>query len=88
VAHVGGNNIASRHGLPLLPLFGPQFNYCAYTGVFEIARRLAQKLRNSEFNRQISKNVALPFKKEWYEKDPFFYIKSAPPSPEPLRAEA
>jgi nitrogenase molybdenum-iron protein alpha chain len=88
VAHVGGNNIASRHGLPLLPLFGPQFNYCAYTGVFEIARRLAQKLRNSEFNRQISKNVALPFRKEWYEKDPFFYIKSAPASPEPLRAEA
>jgi nitrogenase molybdenum-iron protein alpha chain len=90
VAHVGGNNIASRHGLPLLPLFGPQFNYCGYTGVFEIARRLVQKLRNSEFNRQISKNVALPFKKEWYEKDPFSYIKSAPREapPEPLRADA
>jgi nitrogenase molybdenum-iron protein alpha chain len=90
VAHVGGNNISSRHGLPLLPLFGPQFNYCGYSGVFEIARRLAQKLRNSEFNRQISKNVALPFKKEWYEKDPFSYIKSPPPEtpPAPLRAEA
>jgi nitrogenase molybdenum-iron protein alpha chain len=90
VAHVGGNNISSRHGLPLLPLFGPQFNYCGYSGVFEIARRLAQKLRNSEFNRQISKNVALPFKKEWYERDPFSYIKSAPRETpaEPLRAEA
>jgi nitrogenase molybdenum-iron protein alpha chain len=46
--------------------------------VFEIARRLAQKLRNVEFNRQISKNVPLPFKKDWYEKDPFSYIKQAP----------
>jgi nitrogenase molybdenum-iron protein alpha chain len=79
VAHVGGNNIAARHGLPLLPLFGPQFNYCGYSGVFEIARRLAQKLRNSEFNRQIAKNVDLPFKKEWYEKNPFSYIKAPPP---------
>jgi nitrogenase molybdenum-iron protein alpha chain len=81
VAHVGGNNIASRHGLPLLPLFGPQYNYCGYSGVFEIARRLAQKFRNSEFNRQMAKNVPLPFKQEWYRKDPFSYIKT-PPAPD------
>ena len=78
VAHVGGNNIASRHGLPLLPLFGPQYNYCGYSGVFEIARRLAKKFRNAEFNRQLSLNVPLPFKKTWYEQDPFSYIKSVP----------
>jgi nitrogenase molybdenum-iron protein alpha chain len=75
VAHVGGNNIASRHGLPLLPLFHPGNNYCGYTGVFEVARRLYAKVRNSQFNKQLSLNVPLPFKKDWYEKDPFSYIK-------------
>jgi nitrogenase molybdenum-iron protein alpha chain len=75
VAHIGGNNIASRHGIPLLPLFHPMNNYCGYSGVFEVARRLALKVRNSQFNKQLSLNVPLPFKKDWYGKDPFTYIK-------------
>jgi nitrogenase molybdenum-iron protein alpha chain len=78
ITHTGGNNIAARHGLPLLPLFGPTYNYCGYSGVFEVARRLNKTIRNFEFNRQISLNRPLPFKKEWYEKDPFSYIKYAP----------
>ncbi|MDR1955611.1 MAG: nitrogenase [Treponema sp.] len=77
ITHVGGNNIAARHGLPLLPLFGPTYNYCGYSGVFEIARRLNKTVRNYEFNRQLSINTPLPFKKTWYEKDPFSYIKYA-----------
>ncbi|MDR3123143.1 MAG: nitrogenase [Treponema sp.] len=75
VAHVGGNNIASRHGLPILQLFHPSYNYCGYTGVFDVTRRLAAKFRNSQFNKQLSLNVPLPFKKDWYERDPFAYIK-------------
>ncbi|MDR3139997.1 MAG: nitrogenase [Treponema sp.] len=78
IAHVGGNNIASRHGIPILPLFGPAYNYCGYAGVFEVARRLNKKLRNFQFNKQLSLNNPLPFKQEWYEKDPFSYIKSVP----------
>jgi nitrogenase molybdenum-iron protein alpha chain len=77
ITHVGGNNIAAKHGLPLLPLFGPTYNYCGYSGVFEIARRLHKTIRNFEFNRQLACNTSLPFKKEWYEKDPFSYIKYA-----------
>ena len=77
ITHVGGNNIAARHGLPLLPLFGPSYNYCGYSGVFEVARRLNKTLRNAEFNRQLARNTALPFKQEWYAKDPFSYIKYA-----------
>jgi nitrogenase molybdenum-iron protein alpha chain len=78
ITHTGGNNIAARHGLPLLPLFGPAYNYCGYSGVFEVARRLNKTMRNFEFNRQIARNTPLPFKKEWYEKDPFAYIKYGP----------
>jgi nitrogenase molybdenum-iron protein alpha chain len=75
ITHTGGNNIAARHGLLLLPLFGPVYNYCGFSGVFEVARRLNKTVRNFEFNRQISPNIPLPFRKEWYEKDPFSHIK-------------
>ncbi|MDR2259001.1 MAG: nitrogenase [Treponema sp.] len=77
ITHTGGNNIAARHGLPLLPLFGPTYNYCGYSGVYEVARRLNKTVRNSQFNKQLSMNTPLPFKKDWYEKDPFTYIKYA-----------
>jgi nitrogenase molybdenum-iron protein alpha chain len=82
ICHAGGNNIASRHGLPIMPLFGQAYAYCGYAGAFEFARRLSAKLRNFQFNKQMSLNTALPFKKDWYEKDPFSYIKYAPKTAE------
>ncbi len=78
ITHTGGNNISAKHGLPILPLFGPSYNYMGYSGVFEVARRLNRILRNYQFNKRLSQNTRLPFKKEWYEKDPFAYIKSKP----------
>lgn len=76
ITHTGGNNISAKHGLPILPLFGPSYNYLGYSGVFEVARRLNRIVRNSQFNKKLAKNVRLPFSKEWYDKDPFTYIKS------------
>ncbi|MFT4145623.1 MAG: nitrogenase component 1 [Mobilitalea sp.] len=76
VTHTGGNNISAKHGLPILPLFGPSYNYLGYSGTFEVARRLGRILRNSQFNKRLSLHTKLPFKKEWYEKDPFSYIKN------------
>jgi len=75
ITHSGGNNIAAKHGLPQLPLFGPTYNYMGYSGVFDITRRLARVMRNNQFNKNLAENTSLPFKKEWYDKDPFAYIK-------------
>lgn len=76
ITHTGGNNITAKHGLPVLPLFGPSYNYMGYSGTYEVARRLNRILRNYQFNKKLSQNTRLPFKKEWYEKDPFYYIKN------------
>jgi nitrogenase molybdenum-iron protein alpha chain len=75
ITHTGGNNIYAKHGLPILPLFGQAYNYMGYSGIFEIARRLNRVLRNNRFNKNLAENTLLPFKKEWYNKDPFTYIK-------------
>jgi nitrogenase molybdenum-iron protein alpha chain len=75
IVHTGGNNIAAKHGLPILPLFGPTYNYCGYSGTFEVARRLNKTLRNFQFNRQLANNAPMPFRKDWFERDPFSYIK-------------
>jgi nitrogenase molybdenum-iron protein alpha chain len=75
ITHTGGNNIAAKHGLPILPLFGQAYNYMGYSGIFEIARRLCRIMRNNRFNKNLAENTPLPYRKEWYGKDPFTYIK-------------
>jgi nitrogenase molybdenum-iron protein alpha chain len=76
IGHTGGNGHIGKQGVPVFPLFGPTYNYLGYTGAFEIARRLTRLLKNGMFNKNIAENVKLPYKKEWYEKDPFHYIKN------------
>ncbi|HEX2946985.1 MAG TPA: nitrogenase component 1 [Clostridia bacterium] len=75
ITHTGGNNIAAKHGLPILPLFGPAYNYLGYSGVFEVARRLNRIMSNPQFNKKLAENKPLPFREDWYGKDPFTYIK-------------
>ncbi|SHH54450.1 nitrogenase molybdenum-iron protein alpha chain [Sporobacter termitidis DSM 10068] len=75
IAHTGGNNISAKHGIPILPLFGPSYNYLGYSGVFEVARRLNKTARNGQFNKKLAQNLKLPYRSDWYAKDPFTYIK-------------
>lgn len=75
ITHTGGNNIIAKYGKPILPLFGPGNQYMGYSGIFEIARRLHRVMRNGQFNKRLAEHTALPFRADWYEKDPFIYIK-------------
>ncbi|MDR0556908.1 MAG: nitrogenase [Treponema sp.] len=73
--HVGGGNFTAKHGLPVLPLFNPGFNYMGYSGAFEVACRLKRILSNSQYNKNIQKHRPLPYRESWYEKDVGAYIK-------------
>ncbi|MDR1978496.1 MAG: hypothetical protein LBQ42_07165 [Synergistaceae bacterium] len=77
IGHTGGGNLSAKQGLPLLPLFGPTYNYMGYSGVFEVARRIRRILANGQFNKKIARHCPLPYKASWYEQDPFHYIKEA-----------
>lgn len=73
--HTGSGNITSKHGLPVLPLFNPGNNYMGYSGAFEIAYRLKRLLSNSQFNKNMQTYRPLPYRKEWYTKEVWSYIK-------------
>ncbi|MDR1446513.1 MAG: nitrogenase component 1 [Treponema sp.] len=75
IGHVGINGWAGRAGFPVFPLWIVSVNYMGYSGAFEIARRLVRILRNSAFNRNLAAHVPLPYRAEWYAKDPYSYIK-------------
>ena len=75
IIHTGAGNITAKHGLPVLPLYGPSYNYLGYSGTYEIARRLNRIMKNSQFNKNLSKYRSLPYRDAWYEKEPFAYIK-------------
>ncbi|MDR3238954.1 MAG: nitrogenase component 1 [Clostridiales bacterium] len=77
ICHSGGNNIAAKSGLPLLPLFGPTYQYMGYAGAFEVARRIKRLFVNSAFNRNLAMHCPLPYRQTWYDKDPFSYIKES-----------
>lgn len=79
VGHAGANAWVTKLGIPSIPLYGQSINYIGYSGAFELARKVAKVLKNTSFSKKISTNLALPFRPEWYEANPFDNIKEAPP---------
>ncbi len=74
ITHTGAGVWVEKSGIPTLTLFSENFSYFGYNGVFEVARRVERTLANGKFSRNLKDNVKLPFRKEWYLKDPYHYI--------------
>jgi nitrogenase molybdenum-iron protein alpha chain len=67
--HVGANGWVTRLGIPNFPLFGQTLNYMGYSGAFELARKAAKIIKNTNFVKNISANVHLPLRRSWLESD-------------------
>jgi len=77
LGHWNGNGTASKLGIATHVIYNTGLNYIGYKGAYELARRLYRQLKNPAFNKKISKYVSLPYKKEWYDENPYKYIKTA-----------
>ncbi len=73
--HTGANGWISRLGVPNLPLFGMTLNYMGYVGAYELARKAAKTIKNTNFVKNVSANIGLPLSKEWMERDTKLNIK-------------
>jgi nitrogenase molybdenum-iron protein alpha chain len=78
VGHGGANGWVVRLGIPTIPLYGQSQNYMGYSGAYELARKAARALLNTNLSKKVSANVGLPFKNQWYESDPLLNIKEIP----------
>jgi len=76
LGHWNGNSNATKMGIPSHVIYNTGLAYIGYRGAFELARRLCRQLSNPAFNANISRYVRLPYKEDWYGKNPFSYIKS------------
>lgn len=77
VGHAQANGWVTKLGIPNFPLFGQAFNYMGYSGAFELARKAAKVIKNTNFVKNISSNATLPLSESWYERDPRDNIKEA-----------
>ena len=70
IGHAGANGWVTKLGIPNIPLFGAHINYMGYSGAFELARRAARALKNTNFSKNISKYVGYPLTDTWMNLDP------------------
>lgn len=75
IGHVTDNIWAAKQGLPAVTIFRIFDSYVGYQGFYDVAKKTARILKNHSFNYKLGNNVKLPYKKDWYEKDPFSHIK-------------
>jgi len=85
MGHWNGNSTASKMGIPSHVIYNTGLAYIGYRGVFELARRLYRQMSNPVFNKKLSKYTKLPYKQDWYGKNPYSYIKSNLDFPEDFK---
>jgi nitrogenase molybdenum-iron protein alpha chain len=74
VSHVGIGVWLEKLGVPSITLFAQRFAFFGYRGAYDLSRRIERTLSNTNYAKNLSENVDLPFLPEWYEKSPDHYI--------------
>lgn len=70
VGHGGANGWVVKLGIPAIPLFGQTVHCMGYSGAYELARRAARMLKNTNFSKNIGAHVTLPLSEKWLNTDP------------------
>lgn len=74
LGHANGNQTAAKLGIPTHVIYNTGLSYIGYRGVYELARRLYRQLSNPSYNRNLARNLRLPYSGNWYAKAPFSYL--------------
>lgn len=75
ITHNGSHAIPARLGYPSIQLFDANGTYFGYGGFYALAKKIIFALENSNLAKNIVGHAKLPYRKEWYEQDPFTYQK-------------
>lgn len=76
LVHSGNNTESSKLGYITIPEFDVGGSYFGFRGAFETAKRIAFALENDSYVKHVAEHVKFPYKKDWYDKEPFTYHKN------------
>ena len=74
ISHAGTHGWLAKTGVPSMHLFDVEKPFFGYAGIYRFVRKMQFALKNTSYVDRLAKHTQLPYKEEWYDKDPFYYI--------------
>lgn len=75
ISHNGTHGWLAKAGIISMHLFDVEKPFFGYAGIYRFVQRMIFALRNTAYAERLALHVKLPYKQDWYDKDPFHYIK-------------
>jgi nitrogenase molybdenum-iron protein alpha chain len=72
---IGVPSWSARLGLPTTHVLDPKRPTMGYDGIVYLGEKIADQAENAGYNRKLAPYARLPYKKSWYERDAFKFIK-------------
>jgi nitrogenase molybdenum-iron protein alpha chain len=66
---------SGRLGVPTVHVLDSKRATMGYDGILYLGSKIADRLENPGFNKKLAEHARLPYKKSWYEENPFKFIK-------------
>ena len=76
ISHNGTQGYIAKLGVPSVQLFNADSSFFAYTGIYQILRRIVFEFKNTSYRDRLSQHIKLPYKQSYFEGDAFMYIKN------------
>lgn len=74
VGHLGISVWAAKQGFPTSTILDYLSLYVGFRGLVSFGQKLLKALSNTTFSRKLSNHVQLPYRANWYEKEPLSYL--------------
>jgi nitrogenase molybdenum-iron protein alpha chain len=74
ISHPGLGIWMNKIGVPSIALFSQRFTFFGYKGAYELIRRIDRTLANTNYSKNLSRNIELPYTDKWFEMDYDHYI--------------
>jgi nitrogenase molybdenum-iron protein alpha/beta subunit len=72
---IGVPSWSARLGIPTTHVLDMKRPTMGYDGILYLGNKIADQIDNPGFNKKLAAHARLPYKKSWYEADPFKFIK-------------
>jgi nitrogenase molybdenum-iron protein alpha chain len=76
ISHNGTQGYIAKLGVPSIQLFNADSSFFAYSGIYQILRRIVFEFKNTSYRDRLSRHIKLPYKQSYFEGDAFKYIKN------------